>query len=194
MNQVNEKGPIIKAYDRSRIDGAEEIRHWADGFKPGAEVLEIGFGRDAIPQLLIDAGLQLYLVESSPSRLGLFQGLFPEVPSDYSRTEECWFFNRTFDGVIVCGLTNLTSKPLQIALLAKIERVLCAGGRLMVIFPPRSSMPVEFQRAVWTSRPASGAYEAILWNLGLEVQSDFVDQSGNEYVSAVKHVLAGVPN
>ena len=184
---------MIEAHNRGGFDtDAEAVRDWVCGFEPGAEVLEIGFWRSVIPQLLIDAGLRLHLVEGSIPRLSRFQRLFPEVPSDYLQRKECTLFSRTFDGVIVCGFTPLVQEPTQIALLAKIERVLRAGGRLLIILPPPASMPAGFKRESWS--PESGAYEAILWNLGLEVQPDLVDQCGNRYICAVKHVQAGVPN
>src|SRR5579863_6784117 len=111
LNQVNDEGPIIEAYERREIDnGAEAVLHWAHGFKPGDEVLQIGFGRGAITQLLIDAGLRLSMAESSLNRLGIFQDLFPEVPSECSQVENCRFFSRSFDGVIVCGLTCLIDR------------------------------------------------------------------------------------
>jgi SAM-dependent methyltransferase len=194
VNRVNGELCMIEAYNRSEIDtGTEAVRHWANGFKPGADVLEIGFWRCAIPQLLIDAGLRLHLVEASISRLSRFQQLFPEVPSECLQGNRCMVFSRTFDGVIVCSLTHSVPEPTQIALLARIERVLRAGGRLLVIFPPPASMPAGFKIQSWSHR-AKGSYEGILWNLGLEVQPDLVDQSGNQYVCAVKHVQAGVPD
>ena len=194
MNLVNGEQYMTESYNRSGIDtDTEAVRHWANGFKPGADVLEIGFGRCAIPQLLIDAGLRLHLIEDSISRLSRFQQLFPEVPSECWEGNERMCFSRTFDGVIVCGLTPSVPEATQVALLARIERVLRAGGRLLVIFPPPASMPAGFEKESLLPR-ASGTYEAILWNLGLEVQPDLVDQSGNQYVCAVKHVQAGVPD
>ena len=194
MNQVNDDQRMIEAYNRSGIDAdAEAVRHWADGFKPGADMLEVGFGSCVIPQLLIDAGLRLHLVEASLSRLSRFQQLFPEVPSECLQENRCMFLSRTFDGVIVCGLTPSLPDPTQIVLLARIERVLRTGGRLLVIFPPAASVSAGFNRESWFSRD-SGSYEAILWNLGLEVQPNLIDQSGNQYICAVKHVRAGVPD
>ena len=194
MRQVNGEQCMTESYHRSRIDtGAEAVRQWANGLKPGAEVLEIGFGCCAIPQLLIDAGLRLHLVEGSISRLSRFQRLFPEVPAECLQENRCMFFSRTFDGVIVWGLTPAVPEPAQIALLAGIERVLRAGGRLLVSFPPPSSMQAGSRTQSWSPR-ARRNYEAILCHLGLEVQPDLVDQSGNQYVRAVKHVQAGVPD
>lgn len=191
---MNDERSIIEVYRRSGVDnGAEAVRHWACGFKPGAEVLEIGFERGAIPQLLIDAGLRLYLVENSLTRLSKFKELFPEVPSESSNAKGGMFHSRTFDGVIVCSMKRHMSKPLELERLARIECALRTGGKLLLVFPPQSSMSVDFRTEGWSS-PASVAYEAMLRKRGLEVQSDLKDQSGNEYVCAAKHVQAGVPD
>jgi hypothetical protein len=189
VNRENGEPCMMEAYSRGGINPvAEAVCHWAGGFKPGAEILEIGFGLAAVPQLLIDAGLRLHLVEPSLSRLIRFQQLFPEVPSECLLEKRCMFFSRTFDGVIVCGTTPSLPQPSQIALLARIEPVLRAGGRLMVIFPPAPS------RQTGANLHANETYETILWNLGLEVQPELVDRSGDRYVCAVKHVQAGVPS
>ena len=185
---------MIETPNRGEINtGNEAVRQWANGFIPGAEILEIGFGRGAIPQSLIDAGLRLHLVEASIPRLRKFRQLFPEVPSECSQSKGCTFFGRTFDGVLVCGLAPSVPESREIELLSRIERLLSSGGRLLVVFTPPVSAPAGFKKETLSAR-ANETYKTILWNLGLEVQPDLIDKNGHRHVCAVKHVQAGVPN
>jgi hypothetical protein len=190
LNLVNDKNGLTEASRRSPIDTVESVRQWTHGFRPEAEVLEIGFESGAIPQVLIDANLSLYLVEASHTRLGIFRLMFPEVPSVYSGAKGCTFFSRTFDGVLLCGSSRAMLEPKQLAQLARIERLLRAGGRLLIIIPPQNQEAVDFDEGA----SAKDVYERVLRNSGLDILPGLFDRSGNEYVSAVKHVYAGVPH
>lgn len=82
FNLVNDKCESVEAYSRRLIDKcAATVRQWSHGFPPDADVLQIGFEGGAIPQLLIDAGLRLHLVEASCTRLRIFRQVFAELPS-----------------------------------------------------------------------------------------------------------------
>lgn len=190
LNRVSDKDGLTEASRRSPIDTAvDTVRQWTIGFRPEAEVLQIGFESVAIPQVLIDASLSLHLVEASQTRLGIFRRMFPEVPSACSEAIGCTFFSRTFDGVLLCGSTRAMLEPKQVALLARIERLLRVGGRLLIILPPQNQEAVDLNGEA----SARDVFERILGYSGLDILPGLLDRSGNEFVSAVKHVLAGVP-
>jgi len=190
LNLVNDKSELTEAWGSPIDASVETVRQWTHGFRPDAEVLEIGFESGAIPQLLIDAGLCLHLVEASVARLGIFQQMFPEVSSACSETKGCALFSRTFDGVLLCSSTRAMLESKQIALLPRIERLLCTGGRLLIIIPPQNQVPVELD----CESSAKNVCERVLRNSGLDILPGLLDRSGYEYVSAVKHVHAGVPD
>ena len=191
MNRVNDKDGSTEPPRRSPIDTAvDTVRQWTRSFRPEAEVLEIGFESGAIPQVLIDASLSLHLVEASQTRLGIFRRMFPEVPSACSEAKDCAFFSRTFDGVLLCGSTGAMLEPKQVALLARIERLLRAGGRLLIILPPQNQEAVDLNGEA----SAKDVCERVLSYSGLDILPGLLDRSGNEYVSAAKHVQAGVPH
>jgi len=190
LNLVNDNDGST-ATSRSSIDTAiDTVRQWTHGFRPEAEVLEIGFESGAIPQVLIDASLSLRLVEASQTRLGIFRRMFPEVPSACSETKSCAFFSRTFDGVLLCGSRRAMLEPKQVALLAKIERLLRGGGRLLIILSPQSQEAVD----LYGEASARDVCERVLRYSGLDILPGVFDRSGNEYISAVKYVCAGVPH
>jgi len=185
---------MLEAVDRREVDTCpDRVRRWASEFKPGDEILEIGFGRGAIPQALIDADLRLYLIEASLARLSVFRRMFPEVPSACSDTIGCTIFKRTFDGVILCCSAGATPNSVSPELLSRVERVLRFGGRLLVIAASRPSTSKHLLSEDWRSRPSNDQCERILRNLGLDVETDVSNQSDNAYISAIKHIHAGVP-
>lgn len=191
MNLVNDKCESAEAYSRRLIDTCTAtVRQWSHEFPPDAHVLQIGFEGGAIPQLLIDAGLRLHLVEASRTRLGIFRKMFAEVPSACSEARDCALFSRTFDGLLLCASAQTMPRAMGIRQLARLERLLCAGGRLLIIIPPESQAPTD----LGSTRSAKDTWETILSHSGLHILPPLLDRSGNEYVCAVKHVHAGVPH
>jgi 2-polyprenyl-3-methyl-5-hydroxy-6-metoxy-1,4-benzoquinol methylase len=52
--------------------GPDVVRGWAQGFPPGATVLELGCEHGVVSQVLIDQGLRLYAVDASQTLLSAF--------------------------------------------------------------------------------------------------------------------------
>ncbi len=195
MDLVNEKSGSAEANRRSNSDACvATVRRWTHEFPPEADILQIGFEGGAIPQLIIDAGLRLHLVDASRGRLGIFRQMFPEVRSACSDTPGCTLFNRTFDGVLVNNDIRTMPKEMGAAQLSRIERLLRAGGRLLIIIRPDCRTSVDFRSAPEAISSAKEAFERDLLNLGLHVLPQLHDRSENEYVCATKHVQAGVPH
>lgn len=192
---MNDKSESADAYSRGAIDPcAATVRTWIHGFSPDADVLQIGFDGGDIPQLILDAGLRLHLVEASPMRLRIFRQIFAEVPSACSETTDCTLFSRTFDGVLFCASARTMPPAMGVAQLAGVERLLHAGGRLLLIIPPENQTVIDLRSGPMATRSAKDAYEKTLCNLGLHILPHLLDQSGNQYVCAVKHVQPGVPH
>lgn len=195
MNSVNDKIESVAPCRPCQINTCvDAVRRWTHGFRPDAEVLQIGFESGAIPQLLIDAGLRLHLVEASRTRLRVFRQMFEEVPSACSEATACALFGRTFDGVLLCASTRTMPDVLGVAQLAGIERLLRAGGRLLIIISPEPKAPTDLRGEPKSANSAKDRCEKILSNSGLDILPRLLDLSGYEYVSAVKHVQAGVPH
>lgn len=192
---MNDWSESADTYNRGAIEAcATTVRTWIHGFSAEADVLQIGFEGGAIPQSIIDAGLRLHLVEASRTRLMIFRQMFAEVPSACSEAAGCTFFSRTFDGVLFCASTRNMPPALAVVQLARIERLLRAGGRLLLIIPPENQTLIDLRSGPMANRSAREAFEKDLRILGLHILPRLLDQSGNEYICAVKHVQAGVPH
>lgn len=195
MTVANGKIGSVESRSRYTINACvDTVRQWTRGFRPDAEVLQIGFEGGAIPQSLIDAGLCLHLVEASRMRLRIFRQMFAEVPSACSEAAACALFSRTFDGVLLCASARTMPKASGFVQLARIERLLRAGGRLLIIIAPQTQAPVDLRGEPGGTSSAEDVCEKILCNSGLDILPRLLDFSGYEYVCAVKHVQAGVPH
>jgi SAM-dependent methyltransferase len=161
--------------------GKAVVRAWARDFTSGAEVLELGCGHGVISQVLVEAGLALFVVDASPSLLRAFHERFPGIESDCCAAEKSTFFKRTFDGVVACGLLFLLEEDAQRSLLSKVGEALRPGGRFLFTAPRAAIQWLD----VMTEQPSrslgAAAYEQLLRGFGLEVSSGVTDEGENHY-------------
>ncbi len=96
--------------------GTSSVGAWASGFPVGSTVLDLGCGTGMpIAKVLIEAGIRVYGVDASPSLAEAFRQNFPTMPIACEPVEDSLFFNRQFDGIIVCYSPKLGP-------LAKLEK------------------------------------------------------------------------
>ncbi len=175
---------------RDKIIGQAVVRAWAGEFMPRAQVLELGCGHGVISEVLIEAGLELFVVDASPSLLSAFRERFPNVEAECNAAEHSSFFGRTFDGAIAWGLLFLLPEDAQRAILTRVAGVLRPGGRLLFT-APRETFPWT---DIMTGQPSrslgTAVYEDLLHELGLEVSSGVTDEGDNHYFFAARPVLA----
>ena len=171
---------------RNRRIGPAVVARWASQLAPGAEVLELGCGHGVVSQALVDAGLNLYAVDASPTLLAAFRKRFPHVQTDCSPAEDSTFFERTFDAVIAWGLIFLVDETAQRNLLAKAASALRPGGKLLFTAPRQQCAWTD----VMTRRPSWSLgreeYVSLLRALNLDVQPGEEDSGGNYYYYAHK--------
>jgi 2-polyprenyl-3-methyl-5-hydroxy-6-metoxy-1,4-benzoquinol methylase len=90
--------------DRSRI-GVEIVEHWARSLPFGTPVVEIACGGGyPITQVLVDSGLAVWAIDTSPTLLKQFRLRFPTTPTQCASALDCTYFGRTFEAVISIGL------------------------------------------------------------------------------------------
>ncbi len=83
---------FLSARDRTTT-GTAVVERWARSINPGTEVLEIGCGGGfPVTRVLVDAGLKLWAVDSSPTLLSEFRARFPEIPVECARASQCSLF------------------------------------------------------------------------------------------------------
>jgi 2-polyprenyl-3-methyl-5-hydroxy-6-metoxy-1,4-benzoquinol methylase len=166
--------------------GPDVVREWAAAFRPGAAVLELGCGHGVISQVLVDAGVRLYALDSSPNLLHVFHERFPAVPTECAGAEESTYFDRKFDGVIAWGLIFLLPEEKQRVVIAKAANALAPGGRLLFTAPRDACMWNDGLTGLESRGLGIAAYEALLQGMGLLVAPGRLDEGDNYYFFAAK--------
>lgn len=169
--------------------GAATVRAWAEGFRPGATVLDLGCGPgEPSTRILQEAGLATCAVDASAAMVAAFRQRFPGVPIEHNTVEASGFFNRTFDGVLAWGLLFLLEPIAQARVIEKVASALAPGGRFLFTAP---SEPVEWLDAMTGRRSQSlGAhtYERLLRAAGLTWVAEAEDEGGNHYFFVERHL------
>lgn len=162
--------------------GVATVRTWAQLLPRGASVLDLGCGHGVpISMVLIEDHFTVYGVDASPRLTAAFRDRFPQAHVACEAVEDSRFFDRTFEAVIAVGLMFLLSPEAQLRLIAKVADALEAGGRFLFTSPPQ---PCTWNDAL-TGRPSQSlgadAYKAALFNAGLTLVAEHVDEGGNHY-------------
>lgn len=171
----------LDARDRSSI-GRDLVADWAGSIGPGTEVLEIACGGGLpVTRALVDAGLRVWAVDSSPTLLSAFRERFPDVPVDCASALESTFFGRTFGAAIAIGLVFLFSTEDQEAFIHRVSRVLDPGGRFLFTAPDESGTWADMTTGHECRSLSRARYEAILAEAGFRVIATYEDEGRNHY-------------
>ena len=97
----------LDARDRSRV-GTGIVQSWARSLPSGSTVVEIACGGGyPITRVLVDSGLTVWAVDSSPTLLRQFRLRFPAIPTQCTSALDSDYFGRTFDAVTSIGFLFL---------------------------------------------------------------------------------------
>lgn len=167
--------------------GAAVVKAWANGFPPGASVLDLGSGPgEPSTRILQEAGLETWAVDASAAMVATFRERFPAVPIEHNTVEASAFFDRSFDGVLAWGLLFLLEPAAQALVIEKAARALKPKGRFLFTAPRE---PVEWLDGM-TGRPSrslgEAAYRRLLHDAGLTWIADAWDEGDNHYYVAEK--------
>jgi SAM-dependent methyltransferase len=162
--------------------GAATVRAWAQAFRAGATVLDLGCGSgEPSTRILQEAGLASYAVDASSTMVAAFRERFPGVPIEHNTVEASAFFGRTFDGVLAWGLLFLLEPVAQALVIQKVAGTLNPGGRFLFTAPKE---PLEWSDAM-TDRPSQSlgayTYERLLRDAGLTWVDEALDEGENHY-------------
>ncbi len=170
------------AVRRSPQIGAEEVARWAASLPAGAEVLDAGCGTGVpLTKTLIDAGLDVWALDASPSMVAAFRSNFPGVPVVCETVERSDLFARRFDAAIAWGLLFLLEPEEQAAAIRNLAQALRPAGRLLFTSPAAAC---EWTDVLTRKRSVSlgrEAYRELLSSAGLILGAEYEDQGGNHY-------------
>ncbi len=175
---------FLSARDRTTT-GTAVVERWARSISPGTEVLEIGCGGGLpVTRILVDAGLKLWAVDSSPTLLSEFRARFPEIPVECARASQCTYFGRKFGAVISIGLVFLLNTEEQAALIQRASELIVPEGRLLFTAP--------LERGTWPDTTTGHQcrslgreqYESVLAEAGCRVVATYEDEGRNNYYEA----------
>jgi cyclopropane fatty-acyl-phospholipid synthase-like methyltransferase len=175
---------FLSARDRTTT-GADVVERWARSLDPGTEVLEIGCGGGfPVTRVLVDAGLKLWAVDSSPTLVSEFRARFPEIPVKCARASECTYFGRKFGAVISIGLAFLLNAEEQAALIRGASELIVPGGRLLFTAPLEKATWADTTTGHQCRSLGRAQYESILADAGFRVVATYEDEGRNNYYEA----------
>ena len=175
---------FLSARDRTTT-GTDVVERWARSISPGTEVLEIGCGGGfPVTRVLVDAGLKLWAVDSSPTLLSEFRARFPDVPVECARVSACSYFGRRFGAVISIGLVFLLNAEEQAALLRRAAELIVPGGRLLFTAPLEKGKWADTTTGHECRSLGREQYESILAEAGFRVVARYEDAGRNNYYEA----------
>jgi cyclopropane fatty-acyl-phospholipid synthase-like methyltransferase len=177
---------FLAARDGSPI-GIDIVTRWARSLPAETEVVEIACGGGyPVSRALVEAGVNLWAMDASPTLLETFRSRFPEVPSQCSLALESDYFGRKFGAAIAIGLIFLLDEPDQIALLHRVSEILLPNGRFLFTAP----IQIGTWRDITTGHECRSLGEAkyvqALSNAGFRVIGTHVDQGENNYYEVQK--------
>ncbi|MBT8360359.1 MAG: class I SAM-dependent methyltransferase [Desulfobacterales bacterium] len=179
---------FLQCRDDSKI-GVHVANRWARSLRPRANVIEIACGGGVpVTQTLVDAGLRLWAIDSSPTLIAVFKDRFPDVPAQCATVLDCDYFQRKYDAAISIGLIFLLCERDQIRMLGRVSEILHPGTRFLF------TAPVEV--GTWTDANTGhpcislgrDAYENALENSGFRVVGYYEDSGKNNYYEVEKVV------
>jgi len=165
------------------------VRAWARQLTPGASVLDLGCGSGLpITVVLLDAGLDVYALDASPSFVTAFKNRFPDTPVVCEAVEESSFFGRQFDAMLAWGLMFLLPVPVQRALIPRLSAALNSGGRLLFSSPPKAITWNDAMTGQESRSLGAPEYRRLLSAAGLDVLREYEDEGEgeNHYYDSIK--------
>jgi SAM-dependent methyltransferase len=177
---------FLNIRDKSTI-GEDIVERWARSLQPRTEVIEIACGGGfPVTRILLDKGLSLWAIDSSPTLLANFQTRFPNIPVQCARAQESDYFGRKYDAAISIGLIFLLDEPDQISVIHRISEILLPGGRFLFTAPVEIGTWKDVNTGHECRSLGVDRYEKILMESGFRVIAKYEDEGKNNYYEAEK--------
>ncbi len=176
----------LDARDRSRV-GVEIVEGWARSLPFGSTVVEIACGGGyPITQVLVDAGLAVWAIDTSPTLLRQFRLRFPAIPTRCASAVDSDYFGRTFEAVISIGLVSFLREDEQLAFLHRVSEILEPQGHFLFTAPVETGTWQDVTTGLECWSLGRIAYTRALERAGLRVIRTHIDEGANNYYEAIK--------
>ena len=172
--------------DRSRV-GGELVERWARSLPFGTPVVEIACGGGyPITQVLVDSGLAVWAIDTSPTLLRQFRLRFPTIPTQCASALDSNYFGRTFEAVISIGLMSFLREDEQLALLHRVSEILEPGGHFLFTAPVETGTWQDVATGLECWSLGRIGYTRALQHVGFRVIRTHVDEGEYNYYEAQK--------
>ena len=182
----NNAQAFLQCRDKSTV-GIRVADQWARSLRPGADVIEIACGGGIpVTKILVDAGLNVWAIDSSPSLISVFKSRFPDVPVECSAVLQSDFYGRKFDAAISIGLIFLLGESDQLNMLKKVAEILRPGASFIFTAPMEAGAWTDVNTGHACISLGQTVYENELAQSGFRVIDHFEDSGKNHYYEAEK--------
>ncbi len=172
--------------DRSRV-GVEVVQSWVRSLSLGTSVVEIACGGGyPITQVLVDSGLAVWAIDTSPTLLRQFRLRFPTIPTQCTSALNSDYFGRTFEAVISIGLVSFLREDEQLAFLRRVAEILVPRGRFLFTAPVEIGIWQDVTTGLDCWSLGRIAYTRALERNGLRLIRTHVDEGENNYYEVEK--------
>jgi SAM-dependent methyltransferase len=130
---------------------------------------------------LVNAGLEVWAIDSSPTLVSEFRSRFPALPIRCESVQDSDFFARTFDGAVAVGLLFLLPAHEQAAVIARVSDALVAGGRFLFTAPTEIGTWQDMHTGIDCLSLGLKTYEHLLEEAGLSILDTYEDEGKNNY-------------
>lgn len=176
----------LDARDRSRV-GTEIVQSWVRSLPSGSTVVEIACGGGyPITRVLVDSGLTVWAIDSSPTLLRQFRLRFPAIPTQCASALDSDYFGRTFDAVTSIGFLFLLRENEQLTFLHRVSEILRPRGRFLFTAPVEMGTWQDVTTGLECWSLGRATYTRALEREGFRVIRTHIDEGENNYYEAEK--------
>jgi len=177
----NHAREFLRTRDKSVV-GVDIAERCARSLDPGIDVLEIACGGGIpVTRTLMNAGLKIWALDSSPTLVEEFRTRFPGTPVQCTRVQESDYFRRKFGAVVSIGLLFLLGEIDQIALIRRVSEILAPGGRFLFTAPLEIGTWADMTTGHECRSLGRVRYEAALKESGFRLVGRYEDEGKNNH-------------
>jgi len=177
---------FLKARDTSSI-GSQVVHDWVISLPQDSHVIEIACGGGfPVSRELINAGIQLWAIDSSATLLSQFKSRFPKVPTLCEKVQDSVFFSKKFNAAVAIGLIFLLPEDEQVSVIKRISDIVLPGGRFLFTAPIEIGSWEDITTGIKSQSLGQQRYTEILHDAGFRIIGTYKDEGKSNYYDTEK--------